>query len=64
MSTEQCPDCGAPFRPGEPACPECGVELYDDAEPEGLITPADAAELLRNTPIKVTRMDTHKGERQ
>lgn len=26
----QCPDCGATFRPGAPACPECGVELLDD----------------------------------
>ncbi len=33
-SLSQCPDCGATFRAGEPACPECGVELYDDPEAE------------------------------
>jgi hypothetical protein len=27
---DQCPDCGATFRPGEAACPECGLELDDD----------------------------------
>ena len=29
---DQCPDCGATFRPGEAACPECGMELLDDDE--------------------------------
>ena len=26
---DQCPDCGGTFRPGEPACPHCGLELFD-----------------------------------
>ena len=29
---EQCPDCGATFRPGAAACPECGLELHDEDE--------------------------------
>ena len=29
-SLSQCPDCGATFSPGEAACPECGMELYDE----------------------------------
>jgi hypothetical protein len=28
----ECPDCGGTFRPGEPACPHCGLELFDDGE--------------------------------
>jgi hypothetical protein len=28
----ECPDCGAVFRPGAPACPECGIELAEVAE--------------------------------
>lgn len=34
MTAEQCPDCGATYRPGEPVCPECGIELLDDADVE------------------------------
>lgn len=30
----QCPDCGATFRPGEAACPGCGVELTEDTRPD------------------------------
>ena len=29
---DQCPDCGGTFRPGEPACPHCGLELLDSEE--------------------------------
>lgn len=39
---DQCPDCGATFRPGEAACPECGMELYDEDEVDGdEVTEAD-----------------------
>ena len=27
----ECPDCGAPNRPGAAACDECGLELTDAA---------------------------------
>ncbi len=26
----ECPDCGAVFRPGAAACPQCGLELPED----------------------------------
>ena len=29
---DQCPDCGGTFRPGESACPHCGLELLGDGE--------------------------------
>jgi ribosomal protein L32 len=25
----QCPDCGESFRGHPPACPHCGIELFD-----------------------------------
>ena len=25
----QCPSCGESFRGHPPACPECGIELFD-----------------------------------
>lgn len=37
MALSQCPDCGAIFRPGEPACPDRGMELSDD--PDGAAGP-------------------------
>jgi predicted nucleic acid-binding Zn-ribbon protein len=41
MAGQQCPDCGALFRPGAFVCPECGIELFD-ADPEAdVVEPAD-----------------------
>jgi predicted nucleic acid-binding Zn-ribbon protein len=46
----QCPDCGAVFRPGEAACPECGLEMLDtltDDQIEDIEEILDLADELR-----------------
>jgi predicted nucleic acid-binding Zn-ribbon protein len=34
MPLNQCPACGESFRGYPPACPECGVELFDEPDEE------------------------------
>jgi hypothetical protein len=43
----QCPDCGASFRGNPPACPECGIELFDEDPDAELEPPAPTPDYLR-----------------